>query len=156
MGGFLLMGKKYRLAILIPLFILIISGCSAVSDLNNSIDYVTKATTYIDKMNTHSNTIPPIFEKAVTDNNARTQLEQQLATMKTDIQNFNQLTPPEFAAGIHQSIEEKNQTILNGIDLYTTHIKNGTVNPDMIQNLEVFQTIKELNSLLSQLEQLKP
>jgi hypothetical protein len=145
-----------------PLFILLfafslffVNGCSVINNFTNSIDYVTQATSYIQKMNDYANSIPPLLEDAVNNSNARQQLEQQLTQMKQDIEAFNKLNPPEFAQDIHNSIQEKNQTILDTIHLYQNNIKNGQFDPNLTQDLQLFQTVKDLDNLLNQLEKIQ-
>ncbi|SHF04126.1 hypothetical protein SAMN05444392_106193 [Seinonella peptonophila] len=145
---------RYLFGLMLSL-LLIISGCSMITDLNNSIDYVTKATEYINKMNSYSQEIPPLFEKAATDPSSLSQLQTKLQTMKTDIQNFDNLNPPDFAANIHQSIKDKNQAILGLIDTSLADLKDGKVTIENISQLPIFKTIQELNGFLNQLQQLQ-
>lgn len=148
--------KKSPLSILFFAFALFfVSGCSIINNFTNSIDYVAQATNYIQKMNDYTNRIPPLVEDAVSDSNAQQQLEQQLTEMKKDIEAFNQLNPPDFAQDIHNSIQDKNQTILDTINLYQNNIKNGQFDPNLTQDLQLFQTVKDLNNLLNQLEKIQ-
>lgn len=147
--------RKSPLFFLLAVSLFFVNGCSLINNFTNSVDYVAQATSYIQKMNNYSDSIPPLIGDAVSDNNTRQQLEQELTQMKQDIEAFNQLDPPDFAQDIHNSIKDKNQTILDTIDHYQNNIKNGQFDPNLTQDLQLFQTVKDLNNLLNQLEKIQ-
>ncbi|SFI86216.1 DUF6376 family protein [Thermoflavimicrobium dichotomicum] len=148
------MRKRISFAILTLLAVVVLSACSAVSDVANSVDYVAKATDYINKVSDFYNQAPGLIEKAVTDANARKDLENQLNDLKKEIQAFNQLTPPDFAKDVHQTILDHNKKLEAGIDAYLNNVKNGQIDPQAFQGSELYQTFKDISGLLNQVQNL--
>ena len=146
--------KRILSLLLLILAFGILSACSTIEDVSNSINYIEEATDYINKVNAFSNEVPPLIEKATTDYSALNQLETKLTEMEKEIAEFNQLTPPEFAKDIHAQILEHNQALESAIKEYTENIKNNHLDPATLQNSELMKQIEELNKILEQLQNL--
>lgn len=74
--------------------------------------------------------------------------------MDKDIQEFNELQPPEVAADLHQQIVEQNKKIEEGIDVYLNNIENGQLDPNVLGNTEIVQSIEEITATLDQIKEL--
>ena len=74
--------------------------------------------------------------------------------MKDAIQSFNDVQPPEIAADIHQQILDYNQRAEEGIDLYLENIKDGKLEPELLENTEVFQTFEDIRNIVEDIKQL--
>lgn len=130
------------------------SACSAIEEVNNSFNYVEKATDYINKINTFANEAPPLIDKAATDNEALKQLNIKLTEIEKEIHEFNQLTPPDFAKDIHSQILEHNQALESAIVLYANNIKEGNIDPKALQDSELMDQIEELSKILEPIQNL--
>ncbi|MYL72428.1 hypothetical protein GLW00_16395 [Halobacillus litoralis] len=143
--------KKSALMILLGASLL--GGCGLIDGVNNTLSYVNEATEYANEANTFSEEVPALAERAITDPEAAQELETKLEGMKEDIQEFNDLQAPEVASDLHQKVVDQNNRALEGIEVYLSNIENGQLDPKVLENTEVFQTLNELTSLLEQIQQ---
>lgn len=144
--------KKTILAVLLSFSVL--TGCSAVEDVANGINYVPEATEYINEVQQFSKEIPSLAEKAVSDQNARVELEKALKEMNTTIEEFNELSPPSVFEDIHNQVMEHNQTFQDGIDKYQTAVENGELTPDFLEKSGLLDDVKVYTDLLNDIKQL--
>ncbi|WP_416730523.1 DUF6376 family protein [Fictibacillus sp. JL2B1089] len=144
--------KKTILAVLLSFSVL--TGCSAVEDVTNGINYVPEATEYINEVQQFSKEIPSLAEKAVSDQNARGELEKALEEMNTTIEEFNELSPPSVFEDIHNQVMEHNQTFQDGIDKYQTAVENGELTPDFLEKSGLLDDVKVYTDLLNDIKQL--
>ncbi|MHC0036884.1 DUF6376 family protein [Pseudoneobacillus sp. C159] len=145
--------KKWFSVIAVGL-LLMISGCSLLNEATNTVTYIKEATEFLGKTTKFANDAPKLAQKAVNDPNAAKELEKMLLAMKEDMDAFNGLTAPEVAADLHQQIISNNTTIAQGIDLYLANIKNGKLDPSILENTELFQTVQDISTIIDQIKQL--
>lgn len=147
--------KKWVMIVLAGALLLVsLSGCNLVNEAKNTITYIDQAIGFINTATDFANDAPPLAERAVNDTQAAQDLETMLLDMKQEIEEFNSLQPPEVAADLHQQIVDKNTVVLNGINLYLDSIKDGKLDPAILDNTELFQTINDMSDLIDQLQQL--
>lgn len=147
--------KKSLFSILtLILALMLATGCSAIEDVNNSINYVDKATDYINKMSTFAKEVPPLIDKTTTDPNAVGELDQKLEEVNKEIDAFNKLTPPDFAKDVHNQVLQHNQELKSAIQVYTTNVKDGKLDPQILQNSDLVQQINALTKMLDQIQNL--
>ena len=133
---------------------LFLSGCSLLNDAKDTLTYVNDAKDYIDKASAFANDAPSIAKQAVGDKQATAELKTMLQGMKQEINAFNKLQAPDIAADLHRQIVDQNNKLVAGIDLYLKNIKNGLLDPSVLENTEIFQSVKEITSILDQIKQL--
>jgi TolA-binding protein len=136
------------------IFMVVLTGCSMLEGINNTLDYAEKATTYADEVSTFANEVPPLAQQAVTDEQAAQELEQRLNDMKQEIELFNELDEPAVGADLHQQVVDQNKQALKGINAYIDNIENGKLDPSVIENTEVFQTLNDITNIIDQIQQL--
>lgn len=145
---------KKIFSVLAIISLVVVSGCSLLGEVNNSIDYANEATDYLDKASQFAEDVPQLAQDAVMNQDARENLETELKTMKEDIQNFNETEAPSIAEDIHTQIEEYNAKLTEGIDTYLNNIENGKYDPAELENSEIMQTLNDLTSLMNKIENL--
>jgi hypothetical protein len=74
--------------------------------------------------------------------------------MKQNVETFNDQKAPEIMADLHQQIVEKNNSIAAGIDTYLANIKNGLLDPAVLENTELFQSAKDITSIIDEIKKL--
>ncbi|MGE7762564.1 DUF6376 family protein [Peribacillus sp. NPDC097895] len=134
--------------------ILTLSGCSLLGEVNSSLEYADNATEYVSTIKEFSNEVPALSQDAVTDTEARKNLEKELQLMKTEIEEFNAIEPPQIAEGVHEKIVQSNQQLSDGIELYLNNIENGQLDPKALEDSEIMQSIDNITSLAKQIEEL--
>jgi outer membrane murein-binding lipoprotein Lpp len=144
--------KKTLMAAILSITVL--TGCSAVNDVTNGLNYIPAATDYINEVQQFSKDIPALAETAITDQNARVKLEEALKEMKAEINEFGELTPPSVFEDVHNQVIEHNSTFQEGIDNYLTAVKNGELNPELLEQSGLLDDIAVYTDLLSQIKKL--
>ncbi|MCM3733069.1 DUF6376 family protein [Fictibacillus nanhaiensis] len=144
--------KKTLLAALLSITVL--SGCSAVNEVTNGLNYVPEATEYINDVQQFSKEISALAETAVNDPKAKAELEQMLEEMKTDISEFGELTPPSVFEDVHNQVIEHNNALQEGIDKYLTIVKDGKLNADLLEQTGLLDEIAVYSDLLTQIKKL--
>lgn len=143
---------KKILYIIFSFSLLALGGCSILGEVNSSLNYANESTEYINELQAFGETAPSLLQEAASNPDAKAELEAQITELKANINEFNDLEAPSIAADLHNSIVEKNEQLLNGID---TAMANGELSVEKLQNTEIFTTINEMTELLSQLQQLE-
>ncbi|MFC3885695.1 DUF6376 family protein [Bacillus songklensis] len=133
---------------------LLLGGCSSLDDVNSTLTYANEATDYVNEASDFAKEVPSLAEQAVSDQQAAEELEKKLKEMKKDIESFNELQPPDMAAELHQQIIDQNNKVIEGIDLYLDNIKDGKLDPRILENTEIFQSIQEITSIIDQIKKL--
>jgi PBP1b-binding outer membrane lipoprotein LpoB len=145
---------KKKVLVLAAVIAMFLSGCSLLNDAKDTLTYVNDAKNYLDKATAFANDAPSIAQQAVSDRQATAELKTMLQNMKQEIQAFNKLQAPDVAADLHQQIVDQNTKLVAGIDLYLKNMKNGLLDPSVLENTEIFQNVQEINSILDQIKQL--
>ena len=130
---------------------IVLSGCSLISEVNQTLEYANEATAYLTELSQFAEEAPQLIQDTSTNPQAREELENSLNTLKQDMEQFNETEAPAIAQDIHEQLVSKNEQILSEIEKAT---ENGELLIDQLENSAIFTTIHEMNELMSQLEQL--
>jgi peptidoglycan hydrolase CwlO-like protein len=133
---------------------MLLSGCSLLGEVNNTLKYANTTTEYMDSAKSFANEVPQLANDAVTNEEARQQLEAELTTMKENIQKFNETEVPSIAEDIHNQIVSTNAKLEEGIDLYLANIENGKLDPALLKDSGILTTVNEISSLMDQIKKL--
>ncbi|MGM0902990.1 MAG: DUF6376 family protein [Bacillota bacterium] len=143
--------RKLKALLVVSLFMLL-SGCSFLGEINESIDYVNEATTHINTLNTFAEDAPQLVQEAISDPVAKENLEAQLVSLKQDIEEFTSLNEvPTIAENIHQELVDKNELLLTEINKV---LEDGQVAVEKLESSQLFQTVNEITDLMNQIENL--
>lgn len=130
---------------------ILLSGCSVLEEVNNSLNYVNKATEHINTWQDFGQEAPQMIQDAATDANAKKELETELDTLLNEIDEFNETEAPAIAEGVHNQIVEKNEALKGTIE---SSIVNGELALDKLEQSELFTLINEVTSMMNLLEDL--
>ncbi|WP_255437427.1 DUF6376 family protein [Thalassobacillus sp. CUG 92003] len=131
-----------------------LSGCSLLEGVNNTLNYADEATDYANEVSTFVNEVPSLAEQATTDEQTRKELETRLEDMKQHINEFNELEEPSVGADLHQQVVDQNKQALEGIDAYLNNMENGKLDSKVIENTEVFKALSDITDTIDQIKQL--
>jgi methyl-accepting chemotaxis protein len=145
---------KKQLLVLSAIILLLLSGCSLLNDAKDTLTYVNDAKDYLDKATAFANEAPSVAQLAVGNQQSAEELTSMLQDMKQEINKFNKLQAPDMAVDLHQQIIDQNNKLAAGIDVYLNSMKNGLLDPSVLQNTELFQSVQEITSILDQIKQL--
>ncbi|TDL31382.1 hypothetical protein E2R51_13515 [Jeotgalibacillus sp. S-D1] len=144
--------KKILCTTLFAISLFVLGGCSILEEVNSSLNYANESTEYINELQDFGENAPSLLQDAATNPDAKAELEAQITTLKANINEFNDLEEPSIAADLHNSVVEKNEQLLNGID---TAMESGELSVEKLQNTEIFSVINEMTQLLDQIQQLE-
>ena len=133
------------------LLFMLLTGCSIVEETNDTLNYTTEATDYLNELSDFAEQTSGLVNGDSIDAATKEELESRLVSLEDSITKFNNIEVPMIAEGIHQTITEKNQQLL---DATSNVIQNGEVVVEQLQNSEIYQTIESITELKNQIEQL--
>ncbi|QFT88175.1 hypothetical protein FIU87_05945 [Bacillus sp. THAF10] len=129
----------------------LLSGCSVLEEVNNSLEYANKATDHINMWQDFGQEAPQLIQEAATNQEAKEELETKLNSLSEEIEAFNKTEPPAVAESIHQQIVDKNEQLKNVIDSSMT---NGEVAIEKLQDSEMMTLINDLSTMMNLIEEL--
>lgn len=143
---------------LVALFVLpmalFLTGCSAIEEVSDSFNYVTEATSYIDDVNQFAEELPTLAEEAMTDLEAKAQLEERLTDMQAEVEAFDILEAPAMLEDVHNQVLEYNAELADGIAVFLENIDAGTWSTDLLSETGLMEEIEVYNDLLGQIMEL--
>ncbi|WP_046213836.1 DUF6376 family protein [Paenibacillus wulumuqiensis] len=144
--------KKYILPML--LLVGLLSGCSALDQVNQSVNYVSEVTAYINDTSQLSQQLPDLAQQAITNPDARQTLIQELQNAQSQISQFQNLEVPGFAQELHQQLSGYTDTLSTEVNGLIDQAQAGKLTPETLNNSPIFQTIDQITGLLNQFQQL--
>lgn len=145
--------KKWLTALTASM-LLLLSGCSFLNDAQDTLTYMNEATDYLEVATNFANEAPTLAQQAIEDLQAAEDLKVLLQDMQQQIESFNDLQAPEIAADLHQQIIEQNNIIAEGIETYLSNFKDGLLDPAILENTELFQSVQDITSIIDQIQKL--
>ncbi|WP_223700883.1 DUF6376 family protein [Sutcliffiella deserti] len=142
--------KKW-LVILAMISTVVLSGCSLLEEVNNSLEYANKAKDHIQTWQDFAEGAPQLIQEAATNEETKAELENELNSLLSEIDTFNQTEPPAIAEDLHLQITEKNEAIKEIIENAKV---NGELAVENLQNSELFTLINEITTLMNLVEDL--
>ncbi|MCM3651864.1 DUF6376 family protein [Metabacillus litoralis] len=143
--------RKFGFVIIITATMML-SACGVLDEVNNSLDYVNEAQSYIDSLSEFGAEAPQLVQDAALDPDARVELENQINTLVGEIEEFNTIEPPSLAEDIHQNVVSKNEVLLDEINQV---MDNGELVLEKFENSEIMNTVNDVTSLLDKVENLE-
>jgi hypothetical protein len=128
--------------------IIFISGCGFLEETQNTINYATEATEYLNEMSTHAEEVQTYLNEGSV--NAE-DIEATLTELEGTVEEFNAIEVPAIAEGIHNDILANNEKLL---DIINNVQENGELAIEELQNSEIYQTIESITNFMNQVEQL--
>jgi PBP1b-binding outer membrane lipoprotein LpoB len=142
---------RKSLIIFVIISAIFLSGCSLLEGVNHSLEYVNKATEHINTWNDFGQEAPQLIQEAMTNPEAKVELENKISTLLEEIELFNQTKPPAIAEEIHQKIVEKNEALKGVME---SAMVNGELVVEQLESSELFALINEVTRLMNLLENL--
>lgn len=145
---------KRILIVLSASMLFFLGGCSFLSDAQDTISYINEATDYLTAATDFAADAPALAQQAVSDIQAAEDLQNMLQQMQDTAQAFSELQAPDIAAELHQQIIEQNSVITAEIETYLNNFKDGLLDPAILENTELFQSVQDITSIIDQIQQL--
>ncbi|MCB4337753.1 hypothetical protein BJQ93_00070 [Bacillus subtilis] len=78
----------------------------------------------------------------------------QLESIQKAAADFNELTPPDAAAEIHQTIQEHNETLQKSAEDVLKQVEEGKVSLGELEQSDLVQNAKQITDVMGQIEKL--
>jgi hypothetical protein len=131
-----------------------LGGCSFLNDAQDTISYMNEATDYLAAASDFASDAPALAQQAISDVQAAEDLQTRLQQMQETVEAFSEIRAPEIAAELHQQIIEQNSVIVAEIETYMNNFKDGLLDPAILENTELFQSVQDITSIIDQIQQL--
>jgi len=145
---------KKTLAFVALLAAALLTGCSALEQVNTTLNYATEAADFVNDANRFADQVPLLAEQALTDPQVIDRLEAEFRAMKEEIAAFDALQAPAFAEDVHTQMVEYNETLRTQIDGYLQQIDQHAIDLEQLANAPMLETVRSMAALLQQIEQL--
>jgi septal ring factor EnvC (AmiA/AmiB activator) len=142
---------KRLMILLLVLSTMMLSACSFLQEANNSLQYVDQATEHINTLTNFAEQAPQMIQDAATNPETKQKLEDQLMSLKKEIEQFNLIDAPSIAKDLHQQLVDKNKELLQEIN---QALANGHLALDQLQNSQIITTINNIISFQNRIENL--
>lgn len=139
---------KKILILLLMFGLTFVSACSSVTDVANTAKYVSETFDYVTDISTFATNAQPLAEQAVNDEAKREEFKQSLLEAKSDIEEFNVLTPPDIFNSSHEDIATLNNDILSVINETLSVIDSGDFSKEFANKFKITEEINGLKNLL--------
>ncbi|WDH96080.1 DUF6376 family protein [Paenibacillus urinalis] len=131
-----------------------LSACSAVESVNQSLNYVNEATEYINQVSTAGSELQNLAQEAVNNPDAAAQFQEQLEQIRTEASEFAQLTPPAIGESIHARLVEYNEQLTGMVDQFSQRIQEQGFTLENWEQTGIPDLITNINNLSQQLNEL--
>ena len=145
--------KKFFVMLILPIAIFM-TGCSAMEEVSESLNYVTEAADYVEQVNQFANELPAVAEAAVNDMNSRIELEELLTEMQAEIGEYNLLEAPTMLEELHNQVIEHNAELTKSIEVYLENIEAGTLREDLLSEIGLLEEIAVYQDLLTEIKKI--
>lgn len=145
--------KKRFFVLLMALTLVIAPGCGLLDSVNQSVNFATETTNYMNSLTSFGQEMNGLAEQALTDLDARTDLKARLTELKEQALNYEGIQVPDYAKDLHTSIMEYNDKLQQGLDQAITNIEQGRA---AFESTGIPDTMNKINELLTQLNGLIP
>jgi PBP1b-binding outer membrane lipoprotein LpoB len=143
---------KKIIMIVIVVSTMLLSACSLLNEVNDSVEYVNQTTEHIIALSDFANEAPQLLQDAVLDEAKQQELEDKLFEVKASVEEFIATEDiPAVAKEIHQELVAKNEELLAQINQV---VVDGHLALNKLQESEILSTIENVQGLLSRLENL--
>ncbi|KUL06633.1 MULTISPECIES: DUF6376 family protein [Bacillus] len=145
---------KRVLIVLAGIGLLGAGGCGMLDQVNDGLNYTNEAAGYIQKVKTFAEEAPSLAEQAVNDTGAKEKLETQLESIQQAAADFNELTPPDAAAEVHNTIEKHNETLQKSAEDVLKSVEEGKLTVEKLEQSELVQSAQQISDVMGQIEKL--
>lgn len=147
----LMIQRKRRQTLLMTGFIassiLIISACSVVEQANQSLNYVSGATEYIEQVSSAGADLQQLATEAVNNPEVTEQIQAKIDQIQAEASEFSQLTAPAIGESIHENLVSYNNQLTEVVDRFETTIAEQGFTAENWQNTGIPDLINNINNL---------
>lgn len=132
---------------LIASSIFVISACSVVEQANQSLNYVSGATDYIEQVSNVGTELQELASSAVNNPEVTTQVQEKIDQIQAEASEFSQLKAPAIGESIHENLVNYNTQLTEVVDQFETTIAEQGFTAEHWEKTGIPELISNINSL---------
>ncbi|MEC0124919.1 DUF6376 family protein [Paenibacillus pabuli] len=139
--------QTLMMAGLIASSILVISACSVVEQANQSLNYVSGATEYIEQVSNAGADLQELASGAVSNSEITTQVQEKIDLIQAEASEFSQLSAPAIGESIHENLVSYNNQLTEVVDRFENTIAEQGFTAENWEKTGIPDLIHNINSL---------
>lgn len=132
---------------LIASSILVISACSVVEQANQSLNYVSGATDYIEQVSNAGAELQELASGAVNNPEVTTQVQEKIDQIQAEASEFSQLTAPAIGESIHENLVSYNNQLTEVVGQFENTLAEQGFTAENWEKTGIPELITNINGL---------
>ncbi|WP_458126697.1 DUF6376 family protein [Paenibacillus sp. Z3-2] len=132
---------------LIASSILLISACSVVEQANQSLNYVSGATDYIEQVSNAGADLQELASSAVNNPEITNQIQEKIDLIQAEASEFSQLTAPAIGENIHENLVSYNTQLTEVVGNFENTIAEQGFTAENWEKTGIPELITNINNL---------
>jgi len=146
----MILGKRRQTLIMagfIAVSVSVISACSVVEQANESLNYVSGATDYIEQVSSAGAELQQLASEAVNNPQITEQIQTKIDQIQAEASEFSQLTAPAIGESIHENLVSYNNQLTEVVDRFETTIAEQGFTAENWEKTGIPELINNINNL---------
>ncbi|MDQ0171628.1 DUF6376 family protein [Paenibacillus tundrae] len=139
--------RSWMLTGLLASSLFVISACSVVEQANESLNYVSGATEYIEQISSAGAELQQLASQAVNNAEVTTQIQEKIDHIQAEASEFSQLTAPAIGESIHENLVGYNDQLTEVINQWETTIAEQGFTTENWEKTGIPELISNINRL---------
>ncbi|CAI6041760.1 hypothetical protein PAECIP112173_01040 [Paenibacillus sp. JJ-100] len=138
---------KMMLTSIIGSSMLILSACSIVEQANQSLNYVSGATDYIEQISRAGTELQQLAADAVNNPDVTGQVQEKIDLIQAEAAEFAEMNAPAIGESIHENLVSYNNQLTEVINQFETSIAEQGITAENWEQTGIPELINNINSL---------
>ncbi|MGQ8875356.1 DUF6376 family protein [Paenibacillus sp. TSA_86.1] len=139
--------RKIMMTAIIVSSMLLMSACSIVEQANQSLNYVSGATDYIEQVSSAGTELQQLASDAVNNPGVTGQIQEKIDLIQAEAAEFSQLSAPAIGENIHENLVSYNNQLTEVVNQFETTIAEQGVTAENWEKTGIPELINNINSL---------
>ncbi|WP_272035797.1 DUF6376 family protein [Paenibacillus sp. JJ-100] len=126
---------------------LILSACSIVEQANQSLNYVSGATDYIEQISRAGTELQQLAADAVNNPDVTGQVQEKIDLIQAEAAEFAEMNAPAIGESIHENLVSYNNQLTEVINQFETSIAEQGITAENWEQTGIPELINNINSL---------
>jgi hypothetical protein len=127
--------------------LLLLSACSIVEQANQSLNYVSGATDYIEQVSSAGNELQQLAADAVNNPDLTGQIQEKIDQIQAEAAAFSEMSAPAIGENIHENLVGYNNQLTEVVNQFETTIAEQGITAENWEQTGIPELINNINSL---------
>ncbi|WP_342555855.1 DUF6376 family protein [Paenibacillus sp. FSL R7-0652] len=138
---------KIMLPVMMASSLLLLSACSIVEQANQSLNYVSGATDYIEQVSSAGNELQQLAADAVNNPDLTGQIQEKIDQIQAEAAAFSEMSAPAIGENIHENLVGYNNQLTEVVNQFETTIAEQGITAENWEQTGIPELINNINSL---------